>query len=349
MGKIFLQSGHFEYRLGGGARCAMALTGLWLLVSCLLAAGAPVTGVSPNGLEEIRALLEEKASWTPAQSKMESQLIHAMKSSRGQSFAPKAKNLRPDVTLQPDRRVQVDIRATVTPRLVAQIKRGGEVINSFPQFRAIRAVVTLEQMERLAGLPEVSFIRRAEKAHTNTGAVDTQGDATHRAAAARAAFATSGAGIKVGVLSDSADFLENSQASADLGPVTILPGQRGSGNGEGTAALRPIGRDLGRRSAQRAGLRVPLPRAPHRPQVSRRASAGPRCSRRRRCAAAGRRDGACRVDSCRHPRRRARPGAGQSSCDGPELELARPRLARRGAHAAGASGDAGPAVAVGDR
>ena len=79
------------------------------------------------------------------------------------------------------------------------------------------------------------------------------------------------------------------------------------------------------------------------------ASAGARCGRRRRCAAASRRDGACRVDSCRHPRRRARSAAGQSSCDGPELELARPRLARREAHAAGASGDAGPAVAVGDR
>jgi len=30
------------------------------------------------------------------------------------------------------------------------------------------------------------------------------------------------------------DFLTNSQASGDLGAVTVLPGQAGSGAGEGT-------------------------------------------------------------------------------------------------------------------
>src|SRR2546421_11896798 len=97
--------------------CAAAL-----LFCGLRAFAAPAVGVTQNGLEEIRALLDEKASWTPAQSKMESQLIHAMKSNRGQAFAAKAKNVQTDVALQPDGRVLVDIKANVTPRLLALIQ-----------------------------------------------------------------------------------------------------------------------------------------------------------------------------------------------------------------------------------
>src|SRR5438477_2563031 len=209
------------------------------LLSCAVRAfAAPAAGVTQNGLDDTRPLMHEKAAWTPAQSKMESQLIHAMKSNRGQAFAAKAKNVQTDVALQPDGRVLVDIKANVTPRLLALIQQGGGVVvNSFPKFRAIRAAVTLRQMETLAGSADVSFIRRAEKAHTRTGAVDSQGDATHRAALARAVFGTTGAGVKVGVLSDSADYLGNSQAAGELDAVTVLPGQAGNGPGEGTAML----------------------------------------------------------------------------------------------------------------
>src|SRR5437879_2087330 len=131
---------------------ARAVIICWLLLSCLSSLGAPVTGITQNGLEEISALLEEKASWSPAQTKMESQLIHALKSNRGQAFATKAKSLQRNVPLQADGRVLVDIKANVTPDLLSLIAQGGgHVINSFPQFRAIRALVTLGQLETLAG------------------------------------------------------------------------------------------------------------------------------------------------------------------------------------------------------
>lgn len=71
--------------------------------------------------------------------------------------------------------------------------------------------------------------------------MDSQGDTTHLAAAARAAFGVNGTGIKVGVISDSVDFLTNSQASGDLGPVTVLAGQSGvPATGEGTAMLEIV-------------------------------------------------------------------------------------------------------------
>src|SRR5439155_15468433 len=116
--------------------------------------------------------------------------------------------------------------------------RGGTIINSFAQFHAVRALVPLEQLESLAGLDGVKFIKRAAKAQTNTGSVTSEGDLTHRANTARGFFGATGHGMKVGVLSDSIDFLSDSQATGDLGEVTVLPGQSGlPGSGEGTAML----------------------------------------------------------------------------------------------------------------
>jgi len=74
-----------------------------------------------------------------------------------------------------------------------------------------------------------------------TGSVDSEGDTTHKAIQARANFHVDGTGIKIGVMSDSDDFLESSQASGDLGTVTVLSGQSGRpGSGEGTAMMEIV-------------------------------------------------------------------------------------------------------------
>src|SRR5208283_2133872 len=67
------------------------------------AAGVPgiPAGLSPNVKNEIAALLQEKAGRTPAQQKMESQLVHALKKNRGEPFAPGAPNVRVDVKSRP--------------------------------------------------------------------------------------------------------------------------------------------------------------------------------------------------------------------------------------------------------
>lgn len=74
---------------------------------------------------------------------------------------------------------------------------------------------------------------------TGQGSQTSEGDATHRAFAARGTFHADGTGIKIGVLSDGVTSLAASQALGDLGPVTVLPGQAGSGD-EGTAMLEII-------------------------------------------------------------------------------------------------------------
>lgn len=224
------------------------LAGLNLIPSPLLAQApasrTPVlpSGLGPNAMNEIGALLQEKAARTSAQRKMDSQLVHALKHNRGEVFAPGAPNVQMDVKIETDGRVMVDINATVTPGLLSLIQAGGgQVINSVPQFRAIRALVTLEQLETLAGSTNVNYIRRASQAHTNRS--DSEGDTTHRAIQARSTFGVNGSGIKVGVLSDSVDYYTNLQSAGELPTIHILPGQSGLGagnTGEGTAMLEIV-------------------------------------------------------------------------------------------------------------
>ena len=76
-------------------------------------------------------------------------------------------------------------------------------------------------------------------APTGVGSRSSEGDVTHRANVARGAFHIDGTGIKIGVLSNGVTSLAQSQALGDLGPVTILPGQAGTGD-EGTAMLEIV-------------------------------------------------------------------------------------------------------------
>ena len=188
------------------------------------------------------ALIGEKDTRTPAQLKMDSQLLYALKQSRGQTMAPGV----PTLQFLPSAETnglfnglfKVDIDATVSSNLLAAITQAGGIIeNSVPQFDAIRAGIPLPLAEQLAGRPDVRFVRVADKGHTHTGSVDSEGDITQTADLARAAFGVDGAGVKVGVLSDSVDHLAQSQATGDLPTdLTVLPGQSGvPGTGEGSA------------------------------------------------------------------------------------------------------------------
>ena len=81
--------------------------------------GAAPEGLAPSVQADIRALIAEKASWTPIQAKMDSELVHAVKNHRGQAFGGTVSNLRLDVHAQPDGRVLVDIAANVSSGLLA--------------------------------------------------------------------------------------------------------------------------------------------------------------------------------------------------------------------------------------
>jgi len=225
--RLLVAAGLWQFSVGLFAQTAVAVTG---------GPGA----ISASAMTEIASLLQEKANRTPAQQKMDSQLVHALKKNRGEAFAPGAPNVQVDVNFETDGRVMVDIDATVTPDVLALIQAGGgTVINSMEGYKAIRAYVTLTQLETLASSTNVNRIRRASQAHTNK--VDSEGDTTHQAILARSTYGVNGSGIKVGVLSDSVDYLSGLQSSGIMPAVTILPGQANLGaTGEGTAMLEIV-------------------------------------------------------------------------------------------------------------
>ncbi len=199
--------------------------------------------ISDSALQQIAAMEQEKSSRSAVHRKLDSHFVYQLKSSRGQFSMPGDAGWRPQMKFEPDGRVLVDISAAVSDDLLQKIRSaGGTIISSVPRFHSVRASVPLASLESLASLTNVTFIKRAAMARAWTGSVDSQGDVTHGANVARGNFGVNGAGVKVGVISDSVDYLTNAQATGDLPTnVTVLPGQSGvPGTGEGTAMLEIV-------------------------------------------------------------------------------------------------------------
>jgi hypothetical protein len=113
---------------------------------------------------------KEKEWRTAAQAKLDSHIVLALKKSRGEPPFDKPTRLDPDLTIEPDGRVLVDLNATVSKELLARIEsEGGKIINSFETVRAIRALVPLGRIEVLASRPDIQFIAPAVRATTNRG------------------------------------------------------------------------------------------------------------------------------------------------------------------------------------
>ena len=121
--------------------------------------------------------MDEKASRTAAQMKLDSHIVLALKKIRGEPPFDKPNQLDPDLAIEADGRVLVDLNATVTKELLARIEsEGGKVIHSFEAARAIRALVPLTRMEALASRADITFIAPAAQAITNHGgAAQAQG------------------------------------------------------------------------------------------------------------------------------------------------------------------------------
>jgi uncharacterized repeat protein (TIGR01451 family) len=259
--------------------------------------------INAAATQQIQLLMQEKSSRTPAQQKIDSNVLFTIRMLRGQDAAPGFHSLHTGVELDDNNRIVVDIVANVTPQLLQQLETAGALIlNSYPDYRAIRALVPPDQIEAIAASPDVSFIgrkaqsmtagikrapqnyvlRREEIApgfeeraasvrkqigeflqqragtngtagviNTGQGIVTTEGDATHLAAQSRGIYGVNGSGLKIGVLSDSANAtgaVTNAQATGDIPPtcpgpggpcLTILQDFPG-GSDEGTAMMEII-------------------------------------------------------------------------------------------------------------
>ena len=288
-------------------RCRTASTGV-LFVLLAMVAGARTANaqsssasISSSARQQIEALAGEKQSRTPAQRKVDSNLLYEAKQRRGLAIAAGVPTLETFIPVGPRGDVVVDITATVTDSLLATLARlGGSIVDVQARYHSVRAVMPLQAVEMLAEHPDVIFVQPKQEAMLNdvarstgvfsqasptrgmtplilnsmrlgfatraaairsqlaaalskraatgtsglrpaamTATTVSEGVVTHRANLAMSTFGATGAGVKVGVLSDGVDSLAALQASGDLPAVTVLAGQAGSGD-EGSATLEIV-------------------------------------------------------------------------------------------------------------
>ena len=175
------------------------------------------------------------APWTKVDRPLRESVVGGVPSVRGQVNALN--------TVQEDRSGNVHLSVYVSSlteeqRALLQA-RGLAITFQSARFGFVEGWATLEHVAALAALDFVTAVRPVTPPVTNTGSVNTQGDAIHRAGVARQTFGVTGAGVKVGVISDSVDGLSTAVASSDL-PSDVQVLQAGTGAGEGTAMLEIV-------------------------------------------------------------------------------------------------------------
>jgi len=204
----------------------------------------PAEELSEQARTQLRTIYAEKASRTPAQKKLSTQLVYAVRELAGDPAMigiPRLNDPRVEQARIQGLSLEVDMTAEVSETLLQEIRSlGGRIVNAFAEYRTIRAFLPLSAIEPLAERGDVTRIREAAQPITNK--INTsQGDVAHRANVARSISGVNGSGVKVGVLSDSIDALASLQASGDLPAVNVISGQSGNpGSSEGTAMLEIV-------------------------------------------------------------------------------------------------------------
>jgi len=88
--------------------------------------------ISPSASQQIQTLEDEKESRTPAQQKIDSQLLYALKLERAQPIASALQSLQADVGESEQGRVVVDSSGTVEDKLLQAFANVGATILASP-------------------------------------------------------------------------------------------------------------------------------------------------------------------------------------------------------------------------
>jgi len=205
---------------------------------------ANAQAIDPAAAVQMGSLLQEKELRTPAQQKIGSQLWYALQASRGQALGGLSSvygSATDKVRADPSGMVTVVIRSASPERLKVHIGAvGGTVKYASPTSNAVLASVPLASVESLAANRDVSRIAAASMARTNVGALTSQGYISHKANLV-VNSGIDGTGVRVGVLSDSAEAVADLISSGDLPADTVIvPGQAGAGESEGSAMMEIV-------------------------------------------------------------------------------------------------------------
>jgi subtilisin family serine protease len=183
---------------------------------------------------QIQAIESDEHHETPAQKKLSSDLLDALRTVKGETINGVRKSPSKKQTV--NRSVIVDVKGEITPELKDSIRRGGgQVIDSSSPQGHLTIVTPLNSLEGIADHPEVESLRSAAKMklysfHGSSSLApikrksgpDTEGDVAHDGNKARSGFNVDGSGVTVCVISDSVRYLTTAQNNKSIGKVDIL-------------------------------------------------------------------------------------------------------------------------------
>ena len=120
---------------------------------------AGANGISHFAANQMQALQREKYSRTPAQQKIDSNILYTERMLQGQEAAPGVPFLNTGVDLDANNHIVVDMVANVTDSLLSSLSAAGaKILYSNVGLRSIRATIPPDKIEEIAALPDVIFI-----------------------------------------------------------------------------------------------------------------------------------------------------------------------------------------------
>ncbi len=214
-----------------------------LLSTC----GAGMAQMSASAQREMAEVYALKQSLSPAERKLSTNLLLLSRAAGGKKLGALSRFADPGIR-DAKGQLLVEVQGRMTPALMtSRSMRGVDLVDGTVPAEAfrtghVRARVSAGELLDLASQADVSYVREATGAHTNVGSLTTQGYVSEGANRVVASGVT-GAGVRVGVLSDSATparvaaLIRTGDLPAD---VVVLPGQAGAGEDEGTAMMEII-------------------------------------------------------------------------------------------------------------
>jgi PKD repeat protein len=205
-----------------------------MLVLLLLLAAVPGAA---GGEPEVWDALPERPPLDDGMAKLSSDLVDLVEMNDDGGSTPDSASLTSGYAAPPPVKVYVSFHPPAATALVDPY--AVEVTARDEARRIAVARVRVEDLRGLASLPEVRSVRTVLPPITAAGSVDTEGDALLRAEDLRNTTGYNGTGVKIGVISDGVDHLDDAVLTGDLPPdVEVLSNTLGGD--EGTAMLEII-------------------------------------------------------------------------------------------------------------
>lgn len=223
---------------------------LTLLLALLLHTFAFAQAQESNSVRTIEQLSAEKNARTPAQQKIESNILQKMSAMRQAGLTSQNAQMRNANKFSDKHGVQVDEQgkiyvylrptksATFEQLESIALQNGATLGPTNAAFKIVQAWIPFEKLEDVAGESAIASIQPVLRPIASVGSVFSQGRDKSRANTIHTRYNVRGAGVKVGVLSDGCDGFQQSIASGDLLGLQVI--DNSAGGAEGTAMLEII-------------------------------------------------------------------------------------------------------------